>query len=91
MAQNSSKVLLKSFFQALLQPVLPTQAKVLQLGPALGAILRGNATHGADFRDGSSDEECNQDSGGGSRVLGTQFSAGYPFRDGTALRELDHC
>ena len=91
MAQNSSKVLLKICFQALLQPALPTQAKVLQLGPALGAILRGNAAHGADLRDGSSGEAFNQDCGGGSGDLGSKFSAGHPFRDGTALRELDHC
>ena len=91
MAQNSSKVLLKSFFQALLQPALPTQAKVLQLGPALGAILRGNAAHGADLQDGSSGEACNQDRCGGSGVLGTQFSAATHSRVGTAPRELDHC
>ena len=91
MAQNSSKVLLKTCFQALLQPALPTQAKDLQVGPALGAIHWRNAAHGADLRDGSSCEACHQDSGGGSGDLGSQFSAGHPFRDGTALRELDHC
>ena len=91
MAQNSSRVLFKTCFQALLQPALSVQAKDLQLGPALGAILRGSNAHGADLRDGCSDETRHQDSGGGSRVLGTQFSAGHPFRLGTAPRELDHC
>ena len=62
MAQNSSKVLLKTCFQALLQPALPTQAKDLQVCPALGAILRGNAAHGADLRDGSSGKACHKDS-----------------------------
>jgi hypothetical protein len=36
----------------LLQPALPAQAKDHQVVPALGAILRGNADHGADHRDG---------------------------------------
>jgi hypothetical protein len=61
-AQNSSKVLLKTCFQALLQPALPTQAKDLQVGPALGAIHWRNAAHGADLRDGSSGEACHKDS-----------------------------
>ena len=81
MAQNSSKVLLKSFFQALLQPALSAQAKDLQLGPALGAIHWRNAAHGAVLRDGSSGEVCQQDSGGGSGVLGTQFSSGQGEAD----------
>ena len=81
MAQNSSKVLLKSFFQALLQPALSAQAKDLQLGPALGAIHWRNAAHGADLRDGSSGEACNQDCGGGSGDLGSKFSAGQDEAD----------
>ena len=78
--KNSSRVLLKTFFQALLQPALSAQAKDLQLGPALGAIHWRNAAHGAVLRDGSSGEACQQDSGGGSGDLGSQFSAGHPFK-----------
>jgi hypothetical protein len=81
MAKNSPKGLLKTFFQALLQPALPTQAKDLQIGPALGAILRRNAAHGADLRDGSCGEACHQVSGVGSGDLGTQFSAGQGEAD----------
>ena len=89
--KNSSRVLLKTCLQALLQPALSAQAKDLQVGPALGAILRGNAAHGADLQDGSSGEACNQDIGGGSGDLGSQFSAATYSGVGTAPRELDHC
>ena len=52
-------------FQPLLSPPFFPEPKDLLVGHALGEIVQGDAAHGADLRDWSGREACQQDSDGG--------------------------
>ena len=63
-------------FEALLSPPFLPEPEDLLVGHALGEILQGDAANGADLRDWSGREACQQVSDGGIGDLVLQGDAG---------------